>query len=159
MIGLGAIGIGAPTRATAQVIPKSLEEGGTDNDLQGAQENWTIGVAGGLMSGTYMTFADEMAQVLDDGDNLRVLPMVTYGAASNLDDLLYLRGVDVAITQSDVFEYFRTQRKTANLEGRIDYILRLPISEMHLVAAATSRPSRISGERRSISGPPAAPRA
>jgi hypothetical protein len=75
-----------------------------------------------------------MAQVLDDGDNLRVLPIVTYGAASNLDDLLYLRGVDVAITQSDVFEYFRTQRKTANLEGRIHYIMRLPISELHLLA-------------------------
>jgi hypothetical protein len=25
------------------------------------------------------------------GDNLRVIPIVTYGAASNLDDLLYLR--------------------------------------------------------------------
>jgi len=37
------------------------------------------------------TFANELAEVLDDGDNLRVLPIVTYGAASNLDDLLYLR--------------------------------------------------------------------
>jgi hypothetical protein len=53
-----------------------------------------------------------LAQVLDDGDNLRVIPIVTYGAASNLDDLLYLRYVDVAVTQADVFEYFRTQRKT-----------------------------------------------
>jgi TRAP-type uncharacterized transport system substrate-binding protein len=75
-----------------------------------------------------------MAQVLDDGDNLRVLPMVTYGAASNLEDLLYLRGVDVAITQSDVFEYFRSQRKINNLDGRINYILRLPIAEMHVLA-------------------------
>jgi TRAP-type uncharacterized transport system substrate-binding protein len=123
-----------PTQAWAQAIPKSLEEGGTDEALKNRKNAWTVGVAGGLMSGTNMTFADEMAQVLDDGDNLRVLPIVTYGAASNLDDLLYLRGVDVAITQSDVFEYFRTQRKTANLEGRIHYILRLPISEMHLLA-------------------------
>jgi TRAP-type uncharacterized transport system substrate-binding protein len=123
-----------PTKAWAQAIPKSLEEGGTDEALKNRKNAWTVGVAGGLMSGTNMTFADEMAQVLDDGDNLRVLPIVTYGAASNLDDLLYLRGVDVAITQSDVFEYFRTQRKTANLEGRIHYILRLPISEMHLLA-------------------------
>ena len=66
-----------------------------------------------------MTLADELAQVLDDGDNLRVVPIVTYGAASNLDDLLYLRQVDVVMAQSDVFEYFRTQRKTPNLEQRI----------------------------------------
>jgi hypothetical protein len=36
-----------------------------------------------------------LAEVLDDGDNLRVIPIVTYGAASNLDDLLYLRNSDV----------------------------------------------------------------
>jgi TRAP-type uncharacterized transport system substrate-binding protein len=80
--------------------------------------------------------ADELAQVLDDGDNLRVVPIVTYGAASNLDDLLYLRQVDVVMTQSDVFEYFRTQRKTPNLAQRIHYIIRLPVSEMHVLAGA-----------------------
>ena len=81
-----------------------------------------------------MTFADEMAQVLDDGDNLRVVPIVTYGAASNLDDLLYLRQIDVAVTQADVFDYFRTQRKISNLDYRVNYILRLPVSEMHVLA-------------------------
>jgi TRAP-type uncharacterized transport system substrate-binding protein len=120
--------------ANAQAVPKSLEQGGTETTLKDRKNNWTVGVAGGLLSGTYMTFADELAQVLDDGDNLRVLPIVTYGAASNLDDLLYLRGIDVAVTQSDVFEYFRTQRKTPNLENRVHYIIRLPVSEMHVLA-------------------------
>jgi TRAP-type uncharacterized transport system substrate-binding protein len=60
--------------------------------------------------------------------------MVSYGAASNLDDLLYLRGVDAAVTQSDVFEYFRTERKTPNLERRVQYVIRLPISELHILA-------------------------
>jgi TRAP-type uncharacterized transport system substrate-binding protein len=134
LIGIGTLGIGAASPAAAQVIPKSLEQGGTDDDLRNRKNLWTVGVAGGLMSGTNMTFADEMFQVLDDGDNLRVIPMVTYGAASNLEDLLYLRGVDVAVTQSDVFEYFKTQRKIANLDSRVNFILRLPISEMHLIA-------------------------
>jgi uncharacterized protein len=120
--------------AHAQVVPKSLEQGGPDAALKQRKNTWTVGVAGGQLSGTYMTFADELAQVLDDGDNLRVIPIVTYGAASNLDDLLYLRGVDVVMTQSDVFEYFRTQRKTPNLESRIHYILRLPVSELHVLA-------------------------
>ena len=94
-----ASGFGFPhievTTAQAQSVPKSLEEGGAENALRARKNQWTVGVAGGQLSGTYMTFADEMAQVLDDGDNLRILPIVTYGAASNLDDLLYLRGVDV----------------------------------------------------------------
>jgi TRAP-type uncharacterized transport system substrate-binding protein len=118
----------------AQTVPKSLEQGGPDAALKQRKNTWTVGVAGGQLSGTYMTFADELAQVLDDGDNLRVIPIVTYGAASNLDDLLYLRGIDVVMTQADVFEYFRTQRKTPNLEHRIHYIIRLPVSELHVLA-------------------------
>ena len=118
----------------AQVIPRSIQEGGADAVLREKKNAGTVGIVGVLLSGTYMRFVDEMASVLNDGDNLRILPIVSYGAASNLDDLLYLRGVDAAVTQSDVFEYFRTQRKTPNLERRIQYIIRLPISELHILA-------------------------
>jgi TRAP-type uncharacterized transport system substrate-binding protein len=128
------LGTGLVVPAQAQVVPKSLEQGGTDAALKQRKNAWTVGVAGGQRTGTYMTFADELAQVLDDGDNLRVIPIVTYGAASNLDDLLYLRQVDAVVTQSDVFEYFRTQRKTPNLEQRVHYIIRLPVSEVHVLA-------------------------
>src|ERR1700751_4641805 len=121
--------------AAAQAIPKSIQQGGTEGAIKERKNAWTIGIAGGLIDGTYMRFADELAKVLDDGDNLRILPMVSYGAASNLDDLLYLRGVDLAVTQSDVFEYFRTERKTPNLQNRVHYILRLPIAELHILAS------------------------
>ncbi len=131
--------LGLASRAHAQAVPKSLQEGGSEYALKTRRNNWTVGVAGGQLSGTYMTFANELAEVLDDGDNLRVLPIVSYGAASNLDDLLYLRGVDVAVTQSDVFEYFQTQRKTAGLQSRVHYIIRLPVSEVHILAKRNIR--------------------
>ena len=118
----------------AQVIPKSIQEGGSDAALRERKNAWTVGIVGGLLSGTYMRFVDEMASALNDGDNLRILPVVSYGAASNLDDLLYLRGIDAAVTQSDVFEYFRTQRKTPNLDSRVQYVIRLPIAELHILA-------------------------
>ena len=121
--------------AVGQTIPDSLKQSGNNETAIKEKRNaWTVGVAGGLMSGSYMTFADQLAKALDDGDNLRILPMVTYGAASNVDDLLYLRGVDVAVTQSDVFEYFKTERKIWNLQNRIHYIIRLPVSEVHILA-------------------------
>ena len=125
--------------ASGQAIPKSLQQAGDDAAIKQRRNAWTVGVAGGLIDGTYMRFADELAKVLDDGDNLRILPMVSYGAASNLDDLIYLRGIDVAVTQSDVFEYFRTERKTPNLQNRVQYILRLPISELHILAKTDIR--------------------
>jgi TRAP-type uncharacterized transport system substrate-binding protein len=120
--------------ARAQSVPKEIERGGTDLEMRIRRNAWTVAVAGGQLSGTYMTFANELAQVLDDGDNMRVLPIVTSGAASNLDDLLYMVNFDVAMTQSDVFDYFRKQRKISNLESRINYIIRLPVSEMHVLA-------------------------
>jgi TRAP transporter TAXI family solute receptor len=124
-----------PKPAQAQAIPKSLEQGGSDTTQKDRRNAWTVGIAGGQLSGTYMTFANELAEVLDDGDNLRIIPIVTYGAASNLDDLLYLRQVDVAVTQADVFDYFRNQRKISNLESRVHYIVRLPVSEVHILAS------------------------
>ena len=57
----------------------------------------------------------------------------------------------MAVTQADVFEYFRTERKTPNLDKRIHYILRLPVSEVHLLARTEFAASRISRARKSAS--------
>jgi TRAP-type uncharacterized transport system substrate-binding protein len=130
IIGLGLFSL----NLAAQEIPKAISQGGNDAAMRQKKNADTVGIVGGLFTGTYMRLAAEMANALDDGDNMRILPIVSYGAASNLDDLLYLRGVDLAITQSDVFEYFRTVRKTPNLERRVQYIIRLPISELHILA-------------------------
>lgn len=118
--------------APAQQIPESLS-GRSEDTIRQQINTWTVGMVGGLISGTYMRYADDLAKAIDDGPNMRVLPIVSHGAASNLDDLLYLRGIDLAITQSDVFEYFRTVRETPNLQERIHYVIRLPISEVHIL--------------------------
>jgi len=150
-----AFGLWAGTTAVVgQTIPKSLQEGGPEEILKQRQNNWTVGVAGGNMDGTYLRFADELGKVLDDGDELRVLPTISRGAAANLQDLLYLRGIDVAFTQSDVFEYFRTQRKTPNLETRVQYIIRLPVAELHVTARADIRTLEDLRGQKVVFGPP-----
>ena len=63
---------------------------------------WTVGLAGGLIEGAPIRLAAEMARVVDDGDNLHVLPVVTRGPTENVNSLLYLRGIDAAIINSDV---------------------------------------------------------
>jgi hypothetical protein len=47
-----------------------------------------------------------------------VIPSVAYGAASNLDDLLYLRQVDVAVTQADVRLFSAIRPAKAAAEGK-----------------------------------------
>jgi len=118
----------------AQAIPKSLQGGDAEVVVKDRMNAWTVGLVGGLMEGTFMRFAEEIRKVLDDGDEMRVLPIVSRGSASNLEDLLYLRGVDVAVTQVDVFEYFREKRHIPNLEQRVNYIIRLPPAEVHIIA-------------------------
>jgi TRAP-type uncharacterized transport system substrate-binding protein len=158
----GAFGVafGFFSLAIAQVagptIPKSLQEGGPDEVIKQRENNWTVGLAGGAFDGTYVRLADELGKVLDDGDQLRVLPVITHGAAGNLQDLLYLRGIDVAFTQSDVFEYFRTERKTPHLEERIRYIIRLPIAEFHLTVRPEIQTLEDLRGKKVVLGPPGA---
>jgi TRAP-type uncharacterized transport system substrate-binding protein len=139
--------------ATAQSLPKSLQGGDPEATLRERKNQWTVGIAGGLFEGTFMRFAEEIRKVLDDGDDMRVLPIVSRGSAGNLEDLLYLRGVDVAVTQVDIFEYFRSQRRTPNLEQRVHYLLRFPVAEMHLITRKEiTRIEQLRGKRVSFPG-------
>ena len=94
--------------------------------------NWTVGVAGGLLEGTFSKYAADLGKALDDTDNLRVLPIVTYGAVGNVTDLLYLKGVDFAITYADVLDYFKNVEKIPGIERRVNYVIPMFQGEFHL---------------------------
>jgi TRAP-type uncharacterized transport system substrate-binding protein len=96
--------------------------------------NWTIGVAAGLLEGSFIRFAAELAKAFDDGDNLRILPIVTYGAVENIADLLYLRGVDLAITHADVFDLYKKSGEAKNVEQRVNYISQMHNTEFYVLA-------------------------
>jgi TRAP transporter TAXI family solute receptor len=119
----------------AQLKPSrtSTIHGSAELDKAAKINNWTIGLAGGLPEGTFLRFAAEIARNLNDGENLRVLPIVTPGATENVTDLLYLKGVDIAITHADVFEHFKTVDKIPNIERRVLYISEMYLSELHVV--------------------------
>ena len=91
---------------------------------------WTVGLAGGLLEGAPLRLAAEMARVVDDGPNLHLLPIVTRGATENLNSLLYLRGVDTAIINSDALEEYKIQ--VPEIRRRITYLLNLFPSELHV---------------------------
>jgi TRAP-type uncharacterized transport system substrate-binding protein len=94
--------------------------------------NWTVGVAGGLLEGTFVRYAADMAKALDDGENLRILPIISYGAVGNVSDLIYLKGVDIAITYSDVLDHFRNVEKIPGIERRVNYIIPMFQGEVHI---------------------------
>src|ERR1700758_1656185 len=83
--------------------------------------NWTLGIAGGFFEGTFIRFAVELAKALDDGENLRLLPIVSYGGNENVNDLLYLKGVDIAIAYTDSLELGKKSGRVKNIEKRVNY--------------------------------------
>ena len=93
-----------------------------------------IGIISGGLDGTYTRFAADIAAVLDGVDDLRILPIVGKGSLQNISDLLYLRGVDVAIVQSDVLAAVAQQRTFPGVQQQIQYITKLYDEEMHVFA-------------------------
>lgn len=95
-----------------------------------AMNAWTVGLAGGLLEGAPIRLAAEMARIVDDGRDLHVLPVVTRGATENVNSLLYLRGIDAAIINSDALEEYKSQ--VPDIQRRIAYLLNLFPSELHV---------------------------
>jgi TRAP-type uncharacterized transport system substrate-binding protein len=118
--------VSAPADLRAQFATRKSVEAQAIEKLNA----WTVGLAGGQLEGAPIRFATEIARVVDDGDNLHVLPIVTRGPAENVEALLYLKGVDAAIINSDALDQFKTL--VPNINQRITYILNLFPSELHI---------------------------
>ncbi len=97
----------------------------------------------GLISGspnaddTYLQMAYDLAEVLNDGDNLRVLPIAGIGGPRNIRDVRYVKGIDIGLTQTSILNDFRrSNERMGQAEDKIVYIAKLFNEEVHLVAGA-----------------------
>jgi TRAP-type uncharacterized transport system substrate-binding protein len=95
----------------------------------------------GLISGspnsddTYLQMAYDLADVLNDGDNLRILPIAGIGGPRNIRDVRYVRGVDIGLTQTNILNSFRrSNERLGQFDDKIVYIAKLFNEEVHLVA-------------------------
>src|SRR4051812_19916211 len=64
-------------------------------DVRSRMNENVVTIMAGSPTGTDLSTADEIARVVDDGDDLRVLPIVGKGAAQSVKDVMFLRGVDM----------------------------------------------------------------
>jgi len=97
----------------------------------------TIGLISGSPNSddTYLQIAYDLADVLNDGDNLRILPIAGIGGPKNIRDVRYLRGVDIGLTQTNILNNFRrSNERMGQTDNKIVYITRLFTEEVHLVA-------------------------
>jgi uncharacterized protein len=97
----------------------------------------TIGLISGSPNSddTYLQMAYDLADVLNDDDNLRILPIAGIGGPRNIRDVRYLRGVDIGLTQTSILNsYRRSNERMGHFDDKIVYIAKLFNEEVHLVA-------------------------
>src|ERR1700704_4562683 len=119
-----------PIQADAQGQPAPAPRAPTYTEQQEKINAWTVGLAAGLIEGAPLRLAAEMARVVDDGDNLHVLPIVTRGPTENVNSLLYLRGIDIAIINSDSLDEYKSV--VPDIQRKVTYVLNLFPSELHI---------------------------
>jgi TRAP transporter TAXI family solute receptor len=94
----------------------------------------TVTLMSGTIGGTYVQIGADLASVLDNGDDLRVLPIVGRGSVQSVADILFLKGVDIGIVRSDTLDYLEKKGIASNLKQQFTYITKLYNEEMHVVA-------------------------
>jgi TRAP transporter TAXI family solute receptor len=106
----------------------------TRENLRARINENVVTIMAGSPSGTDLAIVQDIAEVLDDGERLRVLPMVGKGPEQNIKDVMFLRGVDMGVTQANLLKHFdKTGELGPNLKGQIAYIAKLFNEELHIL--------------------------
>jgi hypothetical protein len=83
-----------------------------------------------------MAIAADLADVLDDAEDLRVLPVVGRGPIQSLTDLIYLKGIDAAVIPADALAYAERHDLLGKTAKKVRYVAKLGSSDVHVVARA-----------------------
>jgi hypothetical protein len=89
-----------------------------------------------LTAGSGLTFAPlayDLSTVLNDGDNLRILPVQGYSAYQNVRDVRYLRGIDLAFTRSNILGHWRRGGEIPDISDKIVYIFKVGNEEENII--------------------------
>ena len=95
----------------------------------------TVTLITGTIGGTYVQFGADLASVLDDGNKLRVLPIVGRGSVQSVADILFLQGVDLGIVRSDTLDYLEKKGFAKDIKKQFTYVTKLYNEEMQVIAS------------------------
>ena len=114
-----------------------------------------VGIITGLRVGTYAQIGEQLAQVLDGGTRppFRVVVTLGRGSLRNLNDLINMPGIDLALVQSDVMEAYRTSPADyRKLRENVRVVATLHQEVIHVLArgAGLDRLEALEGRRVNI---------
>jgi TRAP transporter TAXI family solute receptor len=137
----------APAQTTAQarkptkVARRPKHERASDRagaDLGERLNKGTLVIISGGLQSTDLAITHQLSDVLDDGDDLRIVPMVGAGGSRNIRDVRFMKGIDLGITQTSLLARLRQSGEIGPLDDKIVYLAKLFNEELHIVVRADS---------------------
>src|ERR1700722_16876322 len=96
-----------------------------EQNRQKVNEN-VLFLVGGQPGATFNQIANDISVVLGNGYDLRVLSVDGGAAVQNVEDVLFLRNIDMALTTQEALNYLKSTGELGpNLEQKVTYIVPL----------------------------------
>src|ERR1700752_280625 len=115
---------------------KAIFQFGSVATKQALNQN-TVTLISGTIGGTYVQFGADLASVLDDGNKLRVLPIVGRRSGQSVAGILFLQGVDLGIVRADTLDYLERKGFANDIKKQFTYVTKLYNEEMQMIAPKT----------------------
>src|SRR5215472_8058094 len=132
---------------------KAIFQFGSAQTKQALNAN-TVTLITGTIGGTYVQFGADLSSVLDDGNKLRVLPIVGRGSVQSVADILFLQGVDLGVVRADTLDYLERKGFAHDIKKQFTYVTKLYNEEMQVIAPLAVRNLRdLNGKRVSVDLP------
>src|ERR1700729_598213 len=123
-------------QALSQTVP------GHEQTKQRGNEN-VIFLMGGQPGATFNQLANDISVVVSGVNNLRVLSVDGGAAVENVEDVLYLRNIDMALTTQEAMDYLKTSGELGpNLDQRLTYIAPLFPNPLQILARSGAKSIR-----------------
>jgi len=111
-------------------------------DLGGQLNANTVSLMTGSYGSTYSQMGADVASVLNDGINLRIMPILGSGSVQAVADILMLKGVDAGIVRKDTLYYLERKDFASNIRNQLVYVTKMFNEEMHVLAPRSIRTMR-----------------
>jgi TRAP-type uncharacterized transport system substrate-binding protein len=131
---------GANLEARASLRNAALAATRLRHELRDQVNSGLVGIVAGSTGDADFDETADLAASLDQmSGGLRILPVIGQGALQNATDVLFARGVDIGIIQSDVLAALKRHPPFPGVERFVRYITKLSDEEVHILAGEDIR--------------------
>ena len=135
----GPVRSGIDAGSVSESFKAIFQYGTAKRDLAVKMNANTVSVMTGSFGSTYAQIGADLGSVLDNGENLRVLPVLGRGSVQAVADILLLRGVDAGIVRKDTLAYLERKDFASSIRQQFVYVTKMFNEEMHILASRSVR--------------------